>query len=72
MLAGNQINFFWNGGVPPVHWFYRRRQYAADWLEAGAIWVDAIGQQLDPTPTPPLPALSMGEFHAAVDRLTRG
>lgn len=66
VVAGNQVVFFWHQGTPNPRWMYRRRQYPATWLEAGATWVDATGQQLSATDAAP-PSLSLGDFHAAAD-----
>ena len=66
--SGQQIVFFWQrqSGVN-WGWMYRRRQYPANWSEAGATWLDPTDQTLAPgiNATPPGP--SRGQFHAAVD-----
>jgi hypothetical protein len=70
VISGQQIVFFWQRQTGLTWgWMYRRRQYPANWSEAGATWLDATDQSLAPAVNSQPPGPSRGQFHAAVDNV---
>lgn len=63
--AGNQLVFMWHTNTPSNQWVYRRRQYGANWAEAGATWLDAGGVPLSTITAAP-PSATAGDVHALV------
>jgi len=64
VLNGTQLVFFWHTSPNTgARWVYRRRQYPANFAEAGANWLDAAGVELS-TIVPAAASPSAGDFYA--------